>query len=99
MRTREEKMGVAQALLERLNTQRLPFLLEVEKRVDAGERLSDYELDRLQETLQDAQSNESVIAELIDEFPELQGIASRIVDLYGSITRKALENEEKGGSA
>ncbi len=99
MRTREEKMGIAHAMLDRLNTLRLPFLLEVEKRVQAGERLSDFELDRLQESLEDAQSNAGIVAELVDEFPELGGLRSRVVDLYGSITRKALENEEKGESS
>ena len=98
-KTREEKMGIAHAMLNRLNTLSLPFLLEVEKRVQAGERLSDFELDRLQESLKDAQSNESIVAELVDEFPELSGLRSRVVDLYGAITRQALENEEKGESA
>ena len=99
MKTREEKMGIAHAMLNRLNTLSLPFLLEVEKRVQAGEKLSDFELDRLQEHLQDAQSNESIVAELVDEFPDLSGLRSRIVDLFSSITSKALENEEAGGSS
>ena len=99
MKTRDEKMGIAHALIHRLNTQRLPFLLEVEKRVQAGERLSDYELERLQEALGDVQSNERLVAELVEEFPGLQGLVSRVVDLYQSITSKALENEEKGQSA
>ena len=32
MRTREEKMGVAKALFDRLNSQRIPYLLDLEKR-------------------------------------------------------------------
>lgn len=92
-------MGVAHALLKRLNEQRLPFLLRVEERVKAGERLTDTELEHLQAALKDAQSSESVVAELEDEFPGLEGLVSRVVDLYHSIASKALENEERTDDA
>ena len=97
MKTREEKMGVGKTLIDRLNTLVLTFLLDVEKRVQAGERLTDADLERLQEALEVAQSNQGVVDELVKEFPDLQSLRSRVVDLYQTITSKALENEEKSG--
>jgi len=93
----EERLGVAHALLDRLNKQRLPWLLEVERRVNAGERLSDVDLGMLEMVLREAQENEHVLHQLVEKFPELQGIVSRVVDLYRSISTKAMENEQQAG--
>lgn len=82
--------GVIQALVERLNTQRLPFALELKERVDQGETLSDYDLGKLEEVLADAQT----IQPLLDRHPEYQDLAGRILHLYKEILEKAMENEK-----
>jgi len=82
--------GTIQALLERLNTQRLPRALRMREKVDCGETLDDYDLRFLKQVLEDA--GQAKI--LISKHPELKSLVSKLIDLYHHITKKALENEE-----
>lgn len=84
--------GTIQVLLERLNAQTLPRALDLKKRVDSGERLADYDLEFLQNVLTEARSAQPLIA----RHPEYQLLASQLLALYGEITKKGLENEQKG---
>jgi len=86
-----EETGIIQALLQRLNDFRLPRLLELKERVERGETLSEYDLDFLQQALEDAHGGKP----LIDHHPEVQPLVSKLVALYQEITSKALENETK----
>ena len=87
--------GTIQVLLERLNNERLPQALDLEKKVNRGECLDDYELRFLQQVFEDAND----VQYLFDKHPEYQPLASRLAGLYSDITRKALENEEKAHPA
>lgn len=81
--------GVIQALLERLNEQRLSRLLALKQQVDAGEKLDDQDVSFLQQVYQDWEQAKPYI----DRQPKYQDLAVRMVHLYREITAKALDNE------
>lgn len=89
MKPSVEDQGVIQALLERLNEFRLPRLLRLKERVDAGEPLTDEDLEFLRGAAEDAEGAKP----LFDRHPEYQDLGARVVRLYADITAKALENE------
>jgi hypothetical protein len=82
--------GLVMVILERLEKQRLPLALEMQDKVERGERLDDLELRHLQEMVSDANQ----IRPLIEQHPEYQALAARVAHLYSEITKKALENEK-----
>jgi hypothetical protein len=91
MKTPSEDQGVIQALLDRLNNQRLPRLLALKEKVDAGEALADEDLDFLHQVFEEA----GLVKPIIDRHPQYQDLVARVVRLYADITAQALENEKK----
>ncbi|HTN94602.1 MAG TPA: hypothetical protein VMJ33_08480 [Gallionella sp.] len=83
--------GVIHALVERLNTQRLPRALDVKKRVDAGEKLGEHDMQFLESVFHDAET----IKPLTNRNPEYQQLVAQIIRLYKEIMDKAVENEKK----
>jgi len=90
MSEKERDEGVIMALLQRLESQRLPRALDLKEKVDAGETLSDYDIQFLAEVLSDASS----MKPLLDRNPEYAELAARMLQLYREITEKSLENEK-----
>ncbi len=90
MTQKSDDTGVILALMRRFNEQRLPIILEIKKRVDAGECLTDHDIEFIEQVFSDANH----VIPILDRHPELQPVASRAVSLYKEITEKALENEK-----
>ena len=84
-----------QVLLKRLNEERLPHALKLKKKVEGGERLTDFDMQFLAQVFEDA----GTARKLADKHAELQSLVARLTSLYGEITRKALENEQKSPGA
>jgi hypothetical protein len=85
--------GVLYTLVDRMANQRLPRALDLKKMVDAGEILSDLDLQFLEEVFADANR----IKTLAERNPEYQELFARAIHLYKEIIGKALENQ-KGAS-
>ena len=82
--------GLLEVLLERLEKQRLPRLLEIKAKVDAGNALEDFDLDFLERSMMDAKK----AIPMIDRHPQYQSLAAKVMDLYKTISDKALEIEK-----
>lgn len=86
----QREAGIIEVVVQRLEEQRLPRLLDIKDLVDQGERLSDLDINFLQEALQDAND----VKAFVDTHPEWQDLAARMAHLYNEITAKALANEQ-----
>ena len=84
-------IGLIEVLLQRLEKQRLPRLLDIEKKVDAGEPLLDEDLAFMEDAIIDGRK----AMPLIDRHPEYQNLAVQVVELYKKITDKALQIEKR----
>lgn len=85
-----EDAGVFQALIERLNSQRLPFALALKEKVDQGGTLSDYDIRKLEEVFADSKT----IQPMVERHPEHQDLVAHILHLYKEILDKAMENQK-----
>jgi hypothetical protein len=88
-----KEAGTIQVLLQRLNDIRLPKALDLKKKVERGERLDSYDLDFLETVMADATSAQGLAA----KHPEFKSLVGKLIGLYGEITTKGLENEQKKG--
>ena len=91
MKDSSEDTGVILALIDRFNKQRLPRMLELKKRVDGGETITETDVRFLEEVFESANS----ALPMADKHPDLQPLASRAISLFKEITQKALENEKQ----
>jgi len=83
-------MGIIQALVDRLEKQRLPTALQLQEKVNRGETLNDLDLAFLENVFQDNQA----IKGMLDKYPAWKPLATRMISLYNEITTRALENEQ-----
>lgn len=80
-------VGLLQVLLERLEKQRLPRLLELKKKVVSNKPLDDLDLDFLETSIDDARK----FLPLIERNPEYQPLAAKVMSLYKEISETALQ--------
>ncbi|WP_301103062.1 hypothetical protein [Propionivibrio sp.] len=86
-----QEAGVAAAIVERIETQRLPRAIDLKEKVDQGGVLDDFDIDFLDRVFAD--TNE--LRPFLTRHPEYQALAARMMNLYHEITEKALSNEPK----
>jgi len=86
----DKEAGVIQALVERLEKQRLPMALAIKEKVDQGGLLNEADIAFLEEVF----AGSAQLKPMLDTHPEWQDLAARMIGLYGEITAKALENEQ-----
>ena len=89
--------GMIQVLLDRFNNQRLPRMLELKAKAERGEKLTDYELEFLEQhhALAGSQGATRSASQHLQRHPEFTDLVSRIAALYKEIATKALANESK----
>jgi predicted RNase H-like nuclease len=87
----QKDLGVIQVLIARLETERLPRLLKLKKKVEGGEKLDASEMQFLTQMGEDAGN----AIKLAAKHPAYQSLVDRLSSVYQEVTRKALENEQK----
>lgn len=87
----EKDKGLLQVLLDRFNKQRLPRALALEKKVNSGELLDDYDHKYIEDLKKDA----SQVRAIIERNPEYKELAENIINLWNEIIEKDIENRKK----
>ena len=82
--------GLIEVILERLEKQRLPRLLDIKAKVDGGNLLEDFDVDFLEQSMADAKN----LIPIIDRHPKYQALAAKVMDLYKEISDTALMLEK-----
>jgi hypothetical protein len=82
--------GTIEALMIRMKEYRIPRAKRMQERVNAGEKLSDVDIEYLNRVYD--QSRDS--AALFERHPEYDELRIRALDLFSEIIAKALENEK-----
>ncbi len=82
--------GTIEALMIRMKEYRIPRAKRMQERVNAGEKLSDVDIEYLKRVYD--QSRDS--AALFERHPEYDELRVRALDLFSEIIAKALENEK-----
>jgi hypothetical protein len=83
--------GMIAVLLQSLQHERLPALQRLKQRVDAGERLDDFDLEHLNRAVADIKG--ARLDDLLARHPEYRGLVSAFFAYVKEIVDRAKENE------
>ena len=87
----EREAGIIYVLLRRFILIRLPRLLSLKEQVEKGEMLNDFDIQFLEEAMNDA----TQIKPLVDKYHEYQQLYTMAVSLFSGIVARAADNEAK----
>jgi hypothetical protein len=90
----ENDLGILAVLLKRFETERLPAILSMKKTVEAGETLSDGDIEYLHRVLEEIRVNR--LGPLLERHPEYRDLAAAVFSNYRHIVERDLENEKRG---
>jgi len=90
----QEDIGVITTVFERLANRRLPRVLAIKEKVDAGEKLDATNIEYLERIFTDAAEVQRMLER--HPHPEYDDLVAQVARLYNEITTKALENEKRG---
>ena len=86
--------AVLRALLDRLLKFRLPRALDIKKRVESDECLSDADITFLKAALEDARDGQRYVV----RNPQFHTLGAQITQLYDDIVSRAMQNEQERGA-
>ena len=87
---RNKDLGVIMAMLDRLNTFRLPRAMKLKEQVESGAPLSTYDIQFLKQALNEGGEARRLAA----KHPKYQDIVGQMTALYSEILNKGAENEK-----
>ncbi len=93
MNNKETDKGIIALLMKTFEEEMLPRALEIKKRLDIGELLSEADLIFIDRALESSDE----ISRLAQKYPEYQKLYSQRASLCREITEKALVNEKNRG--
>jgi hypothetical protein len=87
--------GVIYVLLDHFTRHLHPRAIEIEKKLNAGARLDDWEIAHVAEVLEEMK----LLRPLIERHPEHKELVAGVVSLYSGIARRARQNEASPAGA
>ncbi len=93
MSNSDKDKGMIEVILERMGKQRLPRLIKIRDNLNNNQKLTDYDIEYLEEVFHDTQENDHLAKNSDDD--DLKVMFIKVVCLYKEITEKALANESK----
>jgi hypothetical protein len=94
MDTPDKDLGIVSVLLKRFEEERLPGIMSIKKKVEAGETLDDGEIEFLSRFFEQARANG--LWQLLERHPEYQHLAASVFSTCRRIVEQDLENERRG---
>ncbi len=90
MNTKDSDTGIILVLIERFEKQRLPWLIDMQLKLDQGHLLNDIDIEYLSQALHDAR----LLLPYLDRHPEYEPLFAKVMHYYKSIAEQALANEK-----
>lgn len=89
MEPHDSDIGVILVVLDRFERQRLPWLSDMQQKMDHGEPLNEFDIEYLSEALEDIR----YFIPYMERNPEYKPLFARVIHYYKLITDRALTVE------